>query len=93
MKRKYLQGKKGIEKMLYELPSYIADTGVGQLRASIQEKEEKQTAKAKMQAKMKPKLGRLEIDYQKLHDAFFRFQTKPYMTGYGDMCVLCERLE
>lgn len=32
-----------------------------------------------------PKLGRLDIDYQKLHDAFFRFQTKPAFSTHGDV--------
>lgn len=26
-------------------------------------------------------MGKMEIDYQKLHDAFFRFQTKPDNMG------------
>lgn len=32
-----------------------------------------------------PKLGRLDIDYQKLHDAFFRFQTRPNFSSHGDV--------
>ncbi len=86
-KRKYLQGKKGMEKPLFELPKFIADTGIGSLRAATQEKEDQQSMKSKMRAKMQPKLGRIEIDYQRLHDAFFRFQTKPHMTKFGDMCA------
>eukprot|EP01118_Nematostelium_gracile_P013765 TRINITY_DN5236_c0_g1_i1.p1 TRINITY_DN5236_c0_g1~~TRINITY_DN5236_c0_g1_i1.p1 ORF type:complete len:336 (-),score=140.35 TRINITY_DN5236_c0_g1_i1:2-1009(-) len=34
---------------------------------------------------MKPKLGKLDIDYQVLHDAFFRYQTKPKLTVHGDI--------
>lgn len=30
-------------------------------------------------------MGRVNIDYQVLHDAFFKFQTKPSMTGHGDL--------
>jgi splicing factor 3B subunit 2 len=30
-------------------------------------------------------MGKIDIDYQKLHDAFFRFQTKPKMTVHGDL--------
>jgi len=41
--------------------------------------------KTKMREKVQPKMGKLEIDYQKLHDAFFKFQKKPFMTLYGDM--------
>ena len=29
----------------------------------------------------------MDIDYQKLHDAFFKYQTKPPVTGFGEMCV------
>ena len=28
--------------------------------------------KAKMRQKVRPKMGKIDIDYQKLHDAFFR---------------------
>jgi len=41
--------------------------------------------KQKMRQKMQPKMGRMDIDYQTLHDAFFRFQTKPKMTVHGDL--------
>ena len=30
-------------------------------------------------------MGKLEIDYNKLHDAFFRWQTKPFMSIHGDL--------
>merc|ERR1719495_2895406 len=41
--------------------------------------------KAKMREKVRPKLGKIDIDYQKLHDAFFKWQTKPRMTNHGDL--------
>ena len=47
--------------------------------------EEAKNLKAKMREKVRPKLGKIDIDYQKLHDAFFRFQTKPKMTIHGDL--------
>jgi hypothetical protein len=34
---------------------------------------------------MQPKMGKMDIDYQVLHDAFFRYQTKPKMTGVGEV--------
>ena len=34
---------------------------------------------------MRPKMGKIDIDYQRLHDAFFRFQTKPKFTIHGDL--------
>ena len=33
-------------------------------------------------------MGKIDIDYQKLHDAFFKFQTKPKMTEFGEMYVV-----
>ena len=36
-------------------------------------------------SKVRPKLGKIDIDYQKLHDAFFKWQTKPRMTHHGDL--------
>lgn len=30
-------------------------------------------------------MGRMDVDYQVLHDAFFKWQTKPYLSGHGDL--------
>ena len=30
-------------------------------------------------------MGKIDIDFQVLHDAFFKHQTKPKMTGHGDL--------
>lgn len=30
-------------------------------------------------------MGRIDIDYKVLHDAFFKYQTKPKLTGHGDI--------
>ncbi|XP_046441214.1 splicing factor 3B subunit 2-like [Daphnia pulex] len=84
-KRKYLQGKRGIEKPPFNLPDFIKKTGIMEMRAALQEKEESKTLKAKMRERVRPKMGRVDIDYQKLHDAFFKWQTKPKMTIMGDL--------
>ena len=47
--------------------------------------EDQKNLKSKMREKVRPKLGKIDIDYQKLHDAFFRFQTRPKMTIHGDL--------
>ncbi|CCG80540.1 Splicing factor 3b, subunit 2, 145kD [Taphrina deformans PYCC 5710] len=83
-KRDYLAGKRGVEKTSFELPDFIRATGVGEMRQAAQEQREQQSLKQQMRARVQPKMGRLDIDYQKLHDAFFRFQTKPPMTKYGE---------
>lgn len=71
-KRKYLQGKRGIEKPPFNLPDFIKRTGIMEMRASLQDKDESKTLKAKMRERARPKLGKIDIDYQKLHDAFFK---------------------
>ncbi|KAF8522153.1 hypothetical protein BU17DRAFT_45090 [Hysterangium stoloniferum] len=84
-KRDYLQGKRGIEKAPFQLPAYIADTGVATMREAVKEKEANMSLKAKTRERVQPKMGKMDIDYQKLHDAFFKFQTKPPVTGFGEM--------
>merc|ERR1712126_365079 len=84
-KRKYLQGKRGIEKPPFDLPDFIKKTGIMEMREALQEKEEQKGLKSKMREKVRPKLGKIDIDYQKLHDAFFKWQTKPKMTLHGDL--------
>lgn len=35
--------------------------------------------------RMAPKMGRIDIDYAVLHDAFFKYQTKPKLTRHGEI--------
>jgi splicing factor 3B subunit 2 len=68
------------------LLAYIAATGIAEMKDALKEKEGEQTLKAKTRERVQPKMGKVNIDYQKLHDAFFRFQTKPEnLTGYGEV--------
>ncbi|KAL9247112.1 hypothetical protein vseg_020577 [Gypsophila vaccaria] len=84
-KRKYLQGKRGIEKQPFQLPDFIAATGIEKIRQAYIEKEDSKKLKQKQRERMQPKMGKMDIDYQVLHDAFFKYQTKPKLTTYGDM--------
>lgn len=84
-KRDYLQSKRGIEKAPFQLPAFIADTGIATMRDAVKEKEANMSLKAKTRERVQPKMGKVDIDYQKLHDAFFKFQTKPSMTSFGEM--------
>lgn len=84
-KRHYLQGKRGLEKAPFKLPAFIEATGIGDMRQAYLEKAEAQKLKSKGRERMQPKMGKLDIDYQVLHDAFFRHQTKPPMSVYGDL--------
>ena len=80
MKKGYLQGKRGMVKPPFELPEYIKATGIMQTRQS--------TAKSmvgKARERYHPKLGKIDLDYQKLHDAFFKYQTRPVFSNHGDL--------
>jgi splicing factor 3B subunit 2 len=41
--------------------------------------------KQKARERMQPKMAKMDIDYNVLHDAFFRFQTKPKLIGHADL--------
>ena len=84
-KRKYLQGKRGIEKPPFDLPDFIKKTGIMEMREALQEKEDAKGMKSKMREKVGPNLGKIDIDYQKRHNAFFKWQTMPKMTLHGDL--------
>ena len=47
--------------------------------------EENKKLKQKQKDKMQPKMGKLDIDYQVLHDAFFKHQNKPSFSIMGDL--------
>ncbi len=34
---------------------------------------------------MNPRLGKIDIDYQVLHDAFFKYQLKSNLSVFGDI--------
>lgn len=85
LKREYLSSKRGIEKPAFKLPKFIADTGITEMRDAVLEKQAEQTLKQKQRERVQPKMGKLDIDYQKLYDAFFRFQSKPSLTRFGEI--------
>ena len=59
------------------MPLIEGDLGVVQ--------EENKKLKQKQKDKMQPKMGKLDIDYQVLHDAFFKHQNKPNFSIMGDV--------
>lgn len=66
-------------------PEFIKQTGISELRDAAKEKAAAARGRAKRRARLNPKLGKMDVDYQKLYDAFFKFQTKPKLTRHGDM--------
>ena len=84
-KRKYLANKRGYEKPPFALPAFLADTGIASMRGVQLSKEQEKTGKAKQRERMRPKMGAIDIDYSTLHDAFFRYQTKPALSSHGEL--------
>ncbi|PGH00614.1 splicing factor 3B subunit 2 [Blastomyces parvus] len=85
LKREYLSSKRGVEKPPFALPKFIQETGIAEMRDAALEKQDQATLKQKQRERVQPKMGKLDIDYQKLYEAFFRFQTKPELTRYGEV--------
>lgn len=85
LKREYLSSKRGIEKPPFSLPKFIQETGIAEMRDAVLEKQDQASLRQKQRERVQGKLGKLDIDYQKLYEAFFRFQTKPELTRYGEV--------
>ncbi|KAK7706194.1 hypothetical protein SLS57_009733 [Botryosphaeria dothidea] len=85
LKREYLSSKRGIEKPPFALPKFIQETGIAEMRDAVLEKQDQQSLKQKQRERVQGKINKLDIDYQKLYEAFFRFQTKPELTRYGEV--------
>jgi splicing factor 3B subunit 2 len=85
-KRRYLAGKRGSEKPTFQLPHYIEATGIRKIREAIQAAQEQKSMARKSRDRARPKSGRLDLDFQVLHDAFFKHQTAPpNMTRLGEL--------
>ena len=86
-KRAFLAGKRGVEKPPWELPAFLAATGIGKVRDAYAAKEEAKSLKGKGRERMTPKIGKLDIDYQLLHDAFFKHGVlnKPRLSAMGEL--------
>eukprot|EP00127_Corallochytrium_limacisporum_P002863 Clim_evm42s142 gene=Clim_evmTU42s142 len=82
-KRRFLSQQRGQERKAYQLPEYIKATGVQEKRDAAKELESTASAAALSRMKIRPKLGRMALDYQKLYDAFFKWQTRPSLTPHG----------
>lgn len=85
LKREYLSSKRGVEKKKFALPKFIKDTGIQEMRDAALEKQAEASLKQQQRARVQPKMGKLDIEYGVLYDAFFKHQTKPELTRYGDI--------
>ncbi|KAL8431633.1 hypothetical protein Efla_005692 [Eimeria flavescens] len=84
-KRRYLQWKRGFEKPPFKLPPHIEATKITEIRSALVEAESQKTMRQRMREKVRPKANRLSIDYQVLHDCFFKHAVKPPLTKMGDL--------
>eukprot|EP00494_Astrolonche_serrata_P023546 UN23804 len=84
-KRKYLQGKRGFEKPPFDLPSFIKNTGITAIRDEQLRIYSEKTRKQKQRQRVRGTRGKMAINYETLHDAFFIHQTKPPLTSFGDI--------
>ena len=56
------------------------------MRQAVEEKEDAKSLKQKTRERVRPKMGKLTIDYQKLHDAFFRCSMIPGLETVERKC-------
>lgn len=82
-KRRYLQYKRGVTKRAFQLPEFIENTGINKLRSKADDPNK--SLKQRMRERIQPKMGKIDIDYNILHDAFFKHQTRPDFSRHGDM--------
>ena len=61
----------------------VCHVGIEKIRRAVEEANEQKKVAAKQRDRVAPKMGRMDVDYQVLHDAFFKWQTKPPLSGPG----------
>lgn len=85
----FFSSQRGIEKVPFALPDFIAKTGIMEVRSAIDEDESNQKARQKNRSRVAPKMGALDVDYRTLYDAFFKHQNKASiqekLTGFGNL--------
>ena len=74
-KRKYLQGKRGSK--LLETPELHRGDGDPEASRRVRGQGGREEAEAEAKDAKTAKMGKIDIDYRVLHDAFFKHQTKP----------------
>ncbi|KAI5957845.1 sap145 [Candida theae] len=86
-KRDYLSSKRGIERPPFQLPKFIRDTGIEEMRSTVPGTggDDGRTLKQQQRDRVQVKLGRLDMDYEKLYRAFFQNQTKPRLSAFGEL--------
>ncbi|CAD1807965.1 hypothetical protein FOB58_001342 [Candida parapsilosis] len=83
-KRDYLSSKRGVERPSFQLPKFIRDTGIEEMRSTTTSSDDR-TLKQQQRERVQVKLGRLDMDYEKLYRAFFHHQSKPRLSKFGEL--------
>jgi len=65
------------------LPEFIENTGINKIRAKSDDPNK--SLKQRMRERIQPKMGKIDIDYNILHDAFFKNQTRPDLSRHGEI--------
>ena len=55
----------------FQLPENVEATGIAKLRDPM-DRDGAKMVRQKLRERMNPKLGKIDIDYEVLHDAFFK---------------------
>ncbi|AET37708.1 U2 snRNP complex subunit CUS1 Ecym_1483 [Eremothecium cymbalariae DBVPG len=96
-KRGYLSGRSLLEKKPFELPDVIKQTDIESMRNTVLGSgEDGSSLKKDARSRVQPKLGRLDLDYVKMHDAFFklgRHWRPELMLTFGDLYYENRNLE
>ena len=53
----------------------VYHVGIEKIRRAVEEANEQKKVAAKQRDRVASKMGRMDVDYQVLHDAFFKWQT------------------
>lgn len=92
-KRRYLNYKRGTDVSRYRLPIELEKTGIPQMRQALLESDDRKSLATKQRDRARPKLGMFDLSPALLQDAFFKLQTKPVMTRFGDIYFEGKELE
>ncbi|KAF1793957.1 protein of unknown function DUF382 [Phytophthora cactorum] len=84
-KRKYLQGKRGFEKQPFQLPEFIAQTGIAEVRDSVAEEMRRRETSSEPENACSPRWGVWISTTRCCTTHSSAFQTKPKLTQLGDV--------
>ncbi len=82
-KQRYLA--KRATREMYRLPPNLDATGVAKVRAGVLEHERNASVSQLARERVRPKVGRMFIDYETLSDAFYKSTYYPTLTRPGDV--------